>query len=389
MPTRAFSRQGVLAILATCASLAVLALTAVGAFVVAAEKTFTSSLTVAESLPHASTSGPASGGTSYEQTAPEYDSHPAGSSQSPSPEPAGPKGVNILLMGSDSRQGPNSSGYGDPSVHSTERSDTTILLHVSQDRSFATAVSIPRDTWVTVPSCPDPETKEKGGGYEFKFNAAFQVGGPACTALLVEQMTGLRVDHFAVVDFTGFKRIVDELGGVEVCLSSAAEDSSSGLSLPAGTSLLNGEQALSFVRARKSLGDGSDIGRIKRQQAFLASMARSAFSAGLLLDPPRLLRLLEAVGSSLTVDRSLAEPGKVRDLAWGMRSMSPRDITFVTMPWLDRGDGENVIVDTERARALWQSMADDKPWLQADGDRKGTRASDPVTDPMSADEVRC
>ncbi|MGA0065592.1 MAG: LCP family protein, partial [Candidatus Nanopelagicales bacterium] len=178
--------------------------------------------------------------------------------------------INILLMGSDSRQGQTTKKYGDPDVMTGERSDTTILLHVSADRTFATAVSIPRDTWVMLPECDrDGETV---GAFEAKFNTAFEIGGPGCTVKLVEQMSGVRIDNFAVIDFEGFKQVVDAMGGVEVCLKEPASDPSSKLELPAGTSLVNGEQALSFVRARKTLSDGSDLSRIKRQQAFLSSM---------------------------------------------------------------------------------------------------------------------
>ena len=270
--------------------------------------------------------------------------------------------VNILLMGSDSREGETSKKYGDPDLYTGERSDTTILLHLSADRSFATAVSIPRDTWVMLPECKvDGETV---GAFEAKFNTAFEIGGPGCTVKLVEQMTGLTIDNFAVIDFTGFKDVVDAMGGVEVCLTEPALDPASDLDLPAGTSIVNGEQALSFVRARKTLSDGSDLSRIKRQQAFLSSMIREASSTGLLLNPVKLYSVLDAATRGLTTDPGLADVEVLRDMALSVKGMAPGDIAFLTMPWVERGDGENVIVDNENAAAVWASMANDEPWIK-------------------------
>lgn len=270
--------------------------------------------------------------------------------------------MNVLLMGSDSREGQKSKKYGDPNIYTGERSDTAILLHLSADRSFATAVSIPRDTWVMLPACDvDGQTV---GAFEGKFNTAFQIGGPGCTVKLVEQMTGLTVDNFAVIDFDGFKEMVDALGGVEVCLTEPASDPASKLELPAGTSVVNGEQALSFVRARKTLSDGSDISRIKRQQAFLSAMIREASSTGLLLNPVRLYSTLSAATSGLTTDPGLAEMDVLRDLALSVRGMAPGDIAFLTMPWVERGDGENVLVDEAAAAPIWKSIADDVPWIK-------------------------
>ncbi len=284
--------------------------------------------------------------------------------------------VNVLLMGSDSRAGETSKKYGDPDVYTGERSDTTILLHLSEDRSFATAVSIPRDTWVMLPECTvDGQTV---GAFEAKFNTAFEIGGPGCTVKLVEQMTGLTIDNFAVIDFTGFKEVVDAMGGVEVCLPEPALDPSSDLDLPAGTSVVNGEQALSFVRARKTLSDGSDLSRIKRQQAFLSSMIREASSTGLLLNPVKLYSTLDAATRGLTTDPGLADIDVLRDLALSVKGMAPGDIAFLTMPWVERGDGENVLVDAEQAPLVWQSMANDEPWIKPKKSASASKSKEQV-----------
>ncbi|MEZ5117173.1 MAG: LCP family protein [Candidatus Nanopelagicales bacterium] len=271
--------------------------------------------------------------------------------------------VTVLLMGSDSRQGKGNQGYGNPDVYGGERSDTTILLHLSADRSRAIAVSIPRDTWVTLPECESRTTPgETVGGYEQKFNVAFELGGPGCTVKLVEEMTGLTIDHFAVIDFGGFKRVIDAMGGVEVCLTTAVDDDKSGLVLPAGTSVVSGEDALAFVRARKTLGDGSDLSRIKRQQEFLSSLIRKASSTEMLLNPVKLYGVLDAATQSLTTDPQLANLDNMRDLVLSAKDMKPKQISFVTVPWLPRGDNVNVVIDEEKAAPLWQAIANDTPW---------------------------
>lgn len=289
--------------------------------------------------------------------------------------------VNILLMGSDTREGiDEGSKYGDPSVYTGQRSDTTILLHLSADRKWATAVSIPRDTWVMLPQCPRTGSGEPAGEFEEKFNIAFEIGGPGCTVKMVEQLTGLTIDHFAVIDFAGFKNVVDALGGVEVCLTEAVKDPQSKLDLPAGTSVVSGEQALGFVRARKTIGDGSDIGRIKRQQAFLSSMIREASSTELLTNPVKLYSVLDSATRSLTTDPGLADLDVIQEMALSVRSMKPSDITFLTMPWYERGDGENVVMDGEAAEPLWQSIRDDVPWLKP----KKSASSSPSPSPSAS-----
>ncbi len=274
-------------------------------------------------------------------------------------EDADTEPLNVLLMGSDTRTGKGNNRYGLDAGRGGERSDTTILLHIAGDRQSALAVSIPRDLWVEQPEC----ALEPGAfPYYAKFNNAFDAGGPACTVELVQEMTGVPVHHMAVVDFTGFKKVVEALGGVEVCLNQPVYDAAAKLDLPAGRSVVTGEQALAFVRARKAIGDGSDIGRMQRQQEFLASAARKASDTGLLLNPARLYAVLDTATSALTVDQSLDDIGEMISLAESLRSLSPEDITFVTMPFVWRADGANIDPDTEKAEQLWQAMLEDTPW---------------------------
>ncbi|WP_369169827.1 LCP family protein [Streptomyces sp. R28] len=236
---------------------------------------------------------------------------------------------NILLIGSDSRAGEGNRRYGRDS--GTERSDTAILLHLSAGRRSATAVSIPRDLMVDVPGCRRPDGRRSEPMFAM-FNYAFQVGGSACTVRTVERLTDIRVDHHVVVDFHGFKEMVDALDGVELCLTRPINDKAAKLRLPAGKVALNGEQALGYVRARKSLGDGSDTDRMKRQQRFLAALVQKVQSNDVLLNPVRLYPVLDAATSSLTTDPALASLRGLYELVRGVRDIPTERVQFLTVP---------------------------------------------------------
>lgn len=281
----------------------------------------------------------------------------AGQTASP-PEPTQP--VNILVMGSDTRQG-QGDGFGSAELIEGARSDTTLLVHLSADREDVTVVSIPRDLVVDVPSCtlPDGTTSP---AYTDRFNSAFEVGGPECTIRTVTELTGLPVQHFVVVDFTAFEKTVDALGGVEVCLTRAVDDPLSGLDLPAGISRVDGEQGLAFVRARSSLGDGSDLARIERQQAFLGSLVREATSRELLTDPIRLYRTLDAATESLSMDSGLAWLPQSAAMARSLAGISPSQVSFVTYPYLYNDDFLTVRPDEAKAMLLVEVLAADADW---------------------------
>jgi LCP family protein required for cell wall assembly len=265
--------------------------------------------------------------------------------------------MNILVMGSDTRQG-QGIGYGRDITGA--RSDTTLLVHLPADRQSVTVVSIPRDTIVDVPACKT-ETG-MSAPYRDRFNSAFSVGGPACTIKTVEQNTGVFIDHFVIVDFSGFNNIVDALGGVDVCLPEPVVEPKSGLNLPSGISTVTGDQALAFVRVR-AIGTGSDIDRIDRQQAFISSLIDKAKSSGTLLNPIRLVRFLEAATKSLTTDPELANLNKLRELAQQVRSIPLKDITFITTPWVVNPDDPNTVLwNTDKTDPLWQAIIHDEPY---------------------------
>jgi LCP family protein required for cell wall assembly len=236
---------------------------------------------------------------------------------------------NILLIGSDSRAGRANRRYGRDS--GTERSDTAILLHLSAERRSATAVSIPRDLMVDVPGCRRPDGSRTEPMFAM-FNYAFQKGGSACTIRTVERLTNIRIDHHMVVDFHGFKEMVDAVDGVEICLAEPINDKAAKLRLPAGKVTLNGEQALGYVRARKSLGNGSDTDRMDRQQRFLAALVHKVQSNDVLLNPVRLYPVLDAATSSLTTDPALASLRGLYELARGVRDIPTEHVQFLTVP---------------------------------------------------------
>lgn len=237
--------------------------------------------------------------------------------------------MNILVVGSDQRDGKNAK-YGHRIAG--ERTDTIMLVHVSSERDNAMVVSFPRDSLVQLPAC------RATGGFPGQrphlgmINESFNFGGIGCTWKTVETLTHIRIDHFVKVDFTGFKSMVDAVGGVQVCLPQRVDDKKALLHLPAGRQTLDGEQALGYVRARYSLGDGSDIGRIQRQQMFIASMVKKVMSGETLTDPARLLSLLDAATKAVTTDRGLSL-GVMKDLATSLQGLNAGKIRFITTPW--------------------------------------------------------
>lgn len=269
----------------------------------------------------------------------------------------GPKGpLNILLLGSDTREGAGNGIGGDtPGL-----SDTTILLHLSADREHAYGVSLPRDAMVERPDCLTEDGATDPGGLSM-FNAAYAVGGPGCTQRTVEQLTDIRIDHFVVVDFAGFRHMVDALGGVEVCVPEEVDDPVGNIYLPAGTYEATGRQALDYVRIRHGIGDNNgDIGRMKRQQAFLASMANKAISAGTLANPVKLYNFLDAATESLTTDPALANLKDLSGLANQLRGIGLDNVQFLTVPWEWYEADRNRVAWAPEADLLWDRLRMDQ-----------------------------
>ncbi|MCW2815159.1 MAG: yvhJ [Nocardioides sp.] len=297
------------------------------------------------------------------------------------------KPLNILVMGSDSRVGEGNEIDGENS-DGTQRSDTVILLHVSQDRTNAYGVSLPRDAIIDRPDCR-VDGEDLAGEEGVRFNTAFEVGGPVCTVQTVEELTGIRINHFLVLDFAGFKDMVDAVNGVEVCIPKAVDDAEHDIYFDAGTQTLSGQQALNYVRERSQLSVTGDIGRMKRQQAFIASMIKKVRSAGTLSQPSKVIDFLDAVTSSIQTDDGLDSVGKLVDLAMEVRTTGLDDIKFITVPV--EPDPENPLVTlvwSASADALWERIQQDQKLgkdfsagsIEAD-DEVGT--DDPTDDPST------
>lgn len=291
--------------------------------------------------------------------------------------------LNILLIGSDVREGDGNEGYGSGEWEPGQHSDTNLLLHISGDRSSVTMVSIPRDSMVPAPVDCDANAPEAQWKVR-QWNQNFTTGGPGCLIRTIEGNTDIFVNHFAVVDFGGFKDMVDALGGVPVCTPVDIDDPKSNLTLSAGRHRLDGEQALGYVRTRYTIGDGSDIGRIKRQQAFMSSVAQEATRSSLLLRPDRLLRFLDAATQSLTTDPEFGL-GQMRDVAESVKGIGVDKIQFVTVPTQPYAPDENRVQWAPAAATLWEAIRNDRD-LAAPSPTPSPSTTAPLT--VSPDKVR-
>ncbi len=290
-------------------------------------------------------------------------------------EPTDPNGgddLNIVIMGSDSRDGENGS-FASSENTGGARSDTTMVMHISADRSRVELVSIPRDSTVDVPACPTTDGTTTSPLRHTKFNAAFAQGvlagrdvasGALCTMATIESLTGVRMDGFIVVDFAGFQKMIDALGGVQICIPQDISAPEAGnLVLSAGVQELDGATALQYARARKGqgLGDGSDLGRIGRQQELMAALARTVLSKNLLTDSPALLRFLGAVTGSLTMSENFASVQGLAGLAYSSRNLRPDTITFMTVPYGADPSNPNNVRWTDEADVVWDNINNDRP----------------------------
>ncbi|QIG42305.1 LCP family protein [Nocardioides anomalus] len=266
--------------------------------------------------------------------------------------------LNILVMGSDSRAGAGNDIDGQTDIG--QRSDTTILVHVSADRKTVYGVSLPRDAMVARPECKSSDG-EAPAADPVIFNDAFSLGGPKCTVEQVEALTGIYIDHYVTLDFAGFKEMVDAVHGVTVCIPEDVDDQAHGIVFKAGTQELSGQQALNYVRERYVLSANSDIGRMKRQQAFIASMINKVVSAGTLTRPSRVYNFLEAATGSITTDPGLSSLSKLVHLGWEFRRTDLSNISFITVPFEEYPPDPNRLQWAPSARGLWKVILNDQP----------------------------
>lgn len=273
----------------------------------------------------------------------------------------------FLLVGSDGRTGLTSADerrlhVGSVATAAGRRADTMLLVHISGTDKGVTVVSLPRDSYVQIPAhigtdgSPVPERANK-------LNAAYALGGPRLAVAAVERSTGIRIDHYVEVDFLGFEKLVDAVGGVDVCSSRPLSDPPAGLLLPAGVSHVDGQTGLSYVRAR-SLDGRADLGRIERQQRFLGAMVHRLTSHEVLLDPRALVRFLDAALGSVRADPALSRRALV-NLATQLRHVPGGAIRFLTVPIADPsarpGGGVGAVAqwDAAPAQALFAGLRND------------------------------
>ncbi len=265
----------------------------------------------------------------------------------------------ILVLGSDSRSGANQQ-YG--ADQGGARSDTAMVVHVNKGHKSASVVSIPRDTLVARPGCRSDESgADVAGEQRAMFNTAYEVGGPACAVKTVESMSGIRMDHYVEVDFTGFKKLIDKLGGVEITTKKAINDPKSHLSLEPGTHTLDGEESLGLVRTRHSVGDGSDLGRIQLQQAFIKALMVQAKSVGV-LNGTKLYGLADTATKAITTDSDLGSVKKLAGFANGLKGLGAQNVHMVTLPVeYDPADPNRVIPQEKAGQQVWTALGHDLP----------------------------
>ncbi|MEU6353211.1 LCP family protein [Streptomyces sp. NPDC047072] len=275
-------------------------------------------------------------------------------------------GMNVLLVGTDGRDRITKAErqkyrLGGAPCHCT---DTIMIVHISEDRERASVVSLPRDSYAMTPAHTDRTTGEHHHGHPIKLNAAYAEGGPQLTVRTVETMTHVKIDHYLEVDFTSFMKTVDVLGGVEICNADPLKDSYTGLNLPPGRHHLMGGQALQYVRSRHADGS-SDLGRMKRQQRFLAALVDRATSSGILLNPMKFRDVTRAVLGSVRADKGFGTD-ELLDLGRAMRNFSPSSSEFTTVPigrmgYLVKGVGSTLKWDPVKSERLFRALRDDKP----------------------------
>jgi LCP family protein required for cell wall assembly len=270
--------------------------------------------------------------------------------------------LNILLIGSDTRKGANKQ-FGRSLVDGGQRSDTIILLHVSPGRKGAVVISFPRDTVVPTLACQAHGTGTPGqladpNAFE-RINATFANGGPSCLYKTVEQITGVRLTHFVQLDFIGFEHVVNDIGGVDICLPFAVNNPQSGLHLTAGKHHVKGKQALAFWRVRENIGEGSDLQRIQRDQYLMASLVQGVEKSKILVSVTRVFSVVKDVASAMTTDMDL---NSMTSILGSVRDLSTKNIQFVQVPTVAYPGDPQAEVEFAQpgAQDLFSAIAHDK-----------------------------
>jgi LCP family protein required for cell wall assembly len=279
--------------------------------------------------------------------------------------------VNYLIVGSDTREGLSREEIkrlkvGGTDVAAGKRSDTMLLIHISKKRDKAAIISIPRDSYALIPEHNNSQGKVIPAAYS-KINSAYNWGGAPLLIETLESMSDLRIDHYVEVNFVGFVRMVDALGGVEICTKKDIDDPKSHLTLPAGTHVLDGIDSLKFVRTRVFDGLG-DLGRMKRQQEFAGAMLRKATSAGVLLNPVKMVDFINSALDSLVTDKGLSQ-GDLLTLGKQLRNLSASNVRTLTIPlqyynYNKNGVSAAVLWDPVLAPELFERIKNDEALIE-------------------------
>jgi len=280
--------------------------------------------------------------------------------------------LNLLLVGSDTREGTGNGVFG---TEVSNLADVIILIHISADRKNAVGISFPRDLMVPWPACP---STTGGPGYLpqslGQINATIANGGPGCTLLTVEQLTGLKIPYLAMIDFNGVIELSNAVGGVEVCVAKDINDPYTKTYLKAGMHNLQGLQALQFLRTRHGVGDGSDLSRISNQQVYLTALVRKLKSKDILNNPVALYSMAKAAARNMKLSDTLSDPGVMVGVADALKAIPMKKITFLQLPSLAMtGKYENrVQPDYEKAQILFDMMAADQPMVLGNVNNTGS-----------------
>ncbi|MFM9432665.1 LCP family protein [Arthrobacter sp. MP_2.3] len=269
--------------------------------------------------------------------------------------------MQILILGSDTRDGKNSQYGGADDSTGYGHSDVMMLMDISADNKRVNVVSFPRDLLVDIPKCIDQKTKQAFPAQkDVMINAAMSEAGIGCAVDTVNKLTGLEIDHFMMADFNSVKELSNTVGGVDVCISDAVYDPDSGLRLPKGTSKVEGEQALAFLRARHAFADGGDLGRIRAQQAFLSSLVRKIRDDGTLGNPAKTLQIADVVTRNLTIDEGLASVPTLLTVANRLKNIDVSKVAFVAVPTVPAVSDVNRLEPAEPAASqLFAAMRKD------------------------------
>ncbi|MET9509863.1 LCP family protein [Streptomyces flavidovirens] len=281
---------------------------------------------------------------------------------------AGQTPLNILLIGSDARNSDENKRLGGAkdTFDSPPLADVQMLLHLSADRSNISVISMPRDTLLKMPKCTDPETDEVYPATTNlrMTNESLGRGGPGCTVATWYELTGITIDHFMMIDFSGVVSMADAIGGVPVCVTDNVESRNpegkgSGLKLEKGTTYIKGEQALQWLRTRYGFEDGTDLARTHAQHMYMNSMVRELKKSTKLSDPNKLRKLAESATRALTVDQRLDTVKKLYDLGEELKKVPAARITMATMPWIPQGG--RVLPKPGEAELLFKMVREDTP----------------------------